>query len=99
MQSRKFDHTLTLEMTGEMRDDIDRALILVQDTLIRTRSEFIRAACQMALDSLASGWGEEPVGIEERTRRVLSGRDELDSDHSDRSEHESDSEQRRPRCA
>ncbi len=40
-----------------MRDDIDRALILVQDTRIRSRSEFIRAACQLALDSLAKDCG------------------------------------------
>lgn len=50
MQNQKFDHALVLKMTSEMRDDIDRALILTQDTLIRSRSEFIRAACQLALD-------------------------------------------------
>jgi Arc/MetJ-type ribon-helix-helix transcriptional regulator len=73
MQYQKFDHTLTLKMTCDMRDDIDRALVLVQDTLIRTRSEFLRAACQYAIDSLAGGWADEPVSIEERKERVLSG--------------------------
>jgi len=77
MQCQRFDHTLTLKMTGEMRDDIDRALILVQDSLVRTRSEFLRAACQYALDNLAGGCGDAPVSIEERKARVLSDRDEL----------------------
>ena len=75
MQHQKFDHTLTLKMTAEMRDDIDRALIMVQDTLIRTRSEFLRAACQFALDSLASGCGDIPVSVDERKARVLSDTD------------------------
>jgi hypothetical protein len=99
MQSQKFDHILTLKMTSEMRDDIDRALILVQDTRIRTRSEFLRAACQYALDSLAGGWGEVSVGVEERKKRVLSGRDELDADLSDQLQPNSDSEYQPPRCA
>jgi hypothetical protein len=77
MQHQKFDHILTLKMTGEMRDDIDRALIVVQDSLVRTRSEFLRAACQYALDNLAGGCGDVPVSIEERKARVLSDRDEL----------------------
>ena len=77
MQNQKFDHALVLKMTTKMRDDIDRALILVQDTLIRSRSEFIRAACQLFLDSLAKGWGAGPVSIEERKARVLSDTDEL----------------------
>lgn len=79
MQHQRFDHTLTLKMTGEMRDDIDRALILVQDTLIRSRSEFLRAACQYALDRLASGCGDVPVDVEERKNRVLSDPDELNT--------------------
>jgi hypothetical protein len=83
MQSQKFDHTLTLKMTGEMRDDIDNALILVQDTLVRTRSEFLRVACQFALDSLADDCGDAPVSVEERKNRVLAGGDELGSDRSD----------------
>jgi hypothetical protein len=74
---QKFDHTLTLKMTSEMRDDIDRALLLVQDSLIRTRSEFLRVACQYALDSLAGGCGDVPVDVEERKTRVLSGMDEF----------------------
>lgn len=77
MQHQRFDHILTLKMTGEMRDDIDRALIMVQDTLVRTRSEFLRAACQYALDNLAAGCGAIPVSVEERKARVLSDRDEL----------------------
>ena len=72
MQHQRFDHILTLKMTGEMRDDIDRALIVVQDSLVRTRSEFLRAACQYALDNLADGRGDIPVSVEERKARVLS---------------------------
>lgn len=92
MQCQKFDHTLTLKMTSEMREEIDRALILVQDTLIRTRSEFLRVACQYALDSLAGGCGEMPVGVEERKKRVLSVAEELDTDRSDHVQPEIDSE-------
>lgn len=75
MPYERFDHTLTLKMTSQMRGDIDKALILVQDTRIRTRSEFLRAACQYVLDSLAEGWGEVPVSVEERKKRVLSAAD------------------------
>jgi hypothetical protein len=77
MNCQIFDHTLTLNMTAEMRDDIDRALILVQDTLVRTRSEFIRVACQYALDSLGGACGDTPVSVEERKARVFSGPDEM----------------------
>jgi hypothetical protein len=80
MNYQIFDHTLTLNMTAEMRDDIDRALILVQDTLVRTRSEFLRVACQFALDSLAVDCGDKPVGVEERRSRVFSERDADSSD-------------------
>jgi hypothetical protein len=79
MQNQKFDHALVLKMTTKMRDDIDLALILVQDTLIRSRSEFIRAACQYALDGLASGCGDMAVGVEERKNRVFSGPDEMNT--------------------
>ena len=79
MTYQVFEHTLTLNMTAEMRDDIDRALILVQDTLIRTRSEFIRVACQYALDSIADGCGDVPVDVEKRKERVFLGTDELDT--------------------
>ena len=99
MQSQRFDHTLTLKMTSEMRDDIDRALILVQDTLIRTRSEFLRVACQYALDSLARGCGDVPVDVVERKKRVLSGTDEADTDRSDQVQSERDNAYPRPRCA
>jgi Arc/MetJ-type ribon-helix-helix transcriptional regulator len=75
---RRFDHILTLKMTAEMRDDIDKTLLLVQDTLIRGRSEFIRAACQFMLDSLARGSGDVPVSVEERKERVLAGADEME---------------------
>jgi len=75
---RKFGHTLTLKMTRQMRDDIDQALLLVQDTLVRTRSEFIRAACQYALDGLASGSGDAPVSLGERKARVLARAGELE---------------------
>ena len=99
MQYQKFDHALALKMTGEMRDDIDRALIVVQDTLIRTRSEFIRAACQYALDSLAKDWGDVPVTIEERKARGLSDTDESDADRSDQAPAESGEDCPRFRCA
>ena len=77
MNYQIFDHTLTLKMTSEMRDGIDRTLIIVQHTLVRTRSEFLRAACQYALDSLAADCGDMPVGVEERKNRVFSGPDEM----------------------
>jgi hypothetical protein len=80
--NQRFDHTLALKMTSEMRDDIDQALILVQDCLIRTRSEFLRATCQYALDGLASGCGDIPISVEERKAPVLSGADELDADRT-----------------
>ena len=99
MQRKRFDHILTLKMTGEMRDDIDRALILVQDTLIRSRSEFLRAACQYALDGLAGGCGDVPVTIEERTKRVLSHSNGLDADPSGQAPAENDENGLRPRCA
>ncbi len=99
MRSQRFDRTLTLKMTSEMRDDINRALILVQDTLIRTRSEFLRMACQYALDGLARGCGNVPVDVEERTKRVLTGTDEADADRSDQLQSESGNAYPRPRCA
>ena len=99
MQKQKFDHALVLKMTSEMRDDIDRALILVQDTPIRTRSEFLRAACQYAIDSLVGGCGDIPISVEERKERVLSGGDELDEDRSDPVPAEGYRDYPRPRCA
>lgn len=86
-------------MTSEMRDDIDRALMLVQDTRIRSRSEFIRAACQCLLDSLAKDWGDVPVSVEERKARVLTGGDELDTVPSEQNPAESGEDYPRPRCA
>ena len=97
MQYQRFDHTLTLKMTSEMRDDIDRALILVQDTLIRTRSEFLRAACQFALDCLASGCDDIPVSVEERKQRVFAGTGECDADRSDQVPADGGTECPRPR--
>jgi hypothetical protein len=97
MQYQRFDHTLTLKMTSEMRDDIDRALIVVQDTLIRTRSEFLRAACQYAIDSLVGGCGDIPVSVEETKARVLSEGDELDAGGPDQVPAESDNHYPRPR--
>jgi hypothetical protein len=99
MNCQIFDHTLTLNMTAEMRDDIDRALILVQDTLVLTRSEFIRVACQYALDSLAADSGDVPVSVEERKARVLAGADELDEERSDPVPAEGYRDYPRPRCA
>ena len=81
--TKRFNHVLTLKMTGEMRDDIDRALVLVQDSLIRTRSEFLRMACQYALDSIATGSGDAPISVENRKKRVLSATDGLDIHCSD----------------
>ena len=97
MQNQKFDHALVLKMTSKMRDDIVRALILTQDTLIRSRSEFLRAACQCFLDSLAEDWGGGPVSVEERKIRVLSGGDGLDATRSDQVPPESDDDCPRPR--
>ena len=99
MQHQIFDHTLTLKMTSDMRDDIDRALVLVQDSSVRTRSEFIRVAVQYALDSLAADCGDTPVRVEERKARVLSGGDELDEDRSDPVPAEGGENYLRPRCA
>src|ERR1035441_7272543 len=99
MKNEKFDHVLVLKMTSEMRDDIDRALILIQDTRIRSRSEFIRAACQCLLDCLAKDWGGGPVSVEERKARVLAGGDELDTVPSERNPAESGKDYHRPRCA
>ena len=98
-QSQKFDHTLVLKMTGEMRDDIDRALLLVQDTMVRTRSEFLRVACQYMLDSLARDCGDTPVDVEERKKRVLSGPEELDTNPCEQVQSEKDNDYPRPRCA
>lgn len=78
-QPQKFDHALVLKMTGQMRDDIDKALLLCQDTVVRNRSEFIRAACQYALDCIARGSGLVPVSLEERKERVLAGADDLET--------------------
>ena len=94
--NQRFDHTLALKMTSEMRDDIDRALILTQDTLIRSRSEFIRAACQLALDSLAKDWNGGPISVEERKERVLTGADELDTVPSEQNPAEGRHGQERP---
>jgi len=79
IQPQKFDHALTLKMTSKMRDDIDKALILVQDTLIRSRSEFIRAACQYMLDALARSSGDVPVSVAERKERVLADTDGVEA--------------------
>jgi len=99
MQNQKFDHALVLKMTTKMRDDIERALILVQDTLIRSRTEFIRAACQFALDRLAAGCGDVPVDVGERKSRVLSGGDDLDAEGSDQVSASADNDYPEPRCA
>ena len=99
MQNQTFDHALVLKMTTKMRDDIARALIVVQDTLIRSRSEFIRVACQLFLDSFAKDWGDVPVSVEERKAQVLSGGDELDEDRSDPVPAQGYRDYPRPRCA
>jgi hypothetical protein len=78
-QPQKFDHALVLKMTSQMRDDIDKALLLCQDTLVHNRSEFIRAACQYSLDSIARGSGLVPVSLDERKERVLAGSDDLEA--------------------
>src|SRR5260370_40908494 len=99
MRSQRFDRTLTLKMTSEMRDDINRALILFQDTLIRTRSEFLRMACQYSLDGLARGCGDVPVDVEERKKRVLSGTDEAGKERSQQGHSEGENAYPRARCA
>jgi len=63
---------ILLKLTSEMVAEIDRALLLKQDTLVRSRAEFVRAACQYTLDAIAEGNGDVPVSVEERKRRVLS---------------------------
>jgi hypothetical protein len=49
MQSRKFDHVLTLKITAEMRDEIDEALMRLKHLPMKTRSEFFRMAAMYAL--------------------------------------------------
>ncbi len=65
---------MILELTPEMVADIDKALLLNQDTLVRSRQEFIRAACQYALDAVFEGIGDPAANLEERKRRVLLAR-------------------------
>ena len=100
MQYQRFDHTMLLNMTSQMRDDIDKALVLEQGSLVRTRSEFLRMACQSALDSILAGaCGDVPLSLEERKRRVLSGADVVGADRSDPVQPDIDNEYPRPRCA
>jgi hypothetical protein len=73
MSHRKCERALTLKITSEMRADIDQALALLDGTVIRTRSEFLRSTAQYCLDSLTESNGGEPVTLEERMRRVLRG--------------------------
>jgi len=58
-------------LAAEMVEDIDKALLLNQDTLVRSHQEFLRAACQYTLDAIFKGIGDLPVSLEERKRRVF----------------------------
>jgi hypothetical protein len=49
MQSKKYEHLLTLKITTEMRNEIDQALVLLEDSFVKTRSEFFRYAAAYAL--------------------------------------------------
>jgi hypothetical protein len=52
MQSKKqYDHTLSLKITDEMRDEIDKALLVLNDSFVQTRSEFLRMSAAYALAS------------------------------------------------
>ena len=81
MSDQKLDYTLKVELTSEMIAEIDRAIILFQDTLIRTRSEFIRAACHYTLDAVARANGDVPISVEERKSRVFGGDSRQRADH------------------
>jgi hypothetical protein len=53
MESKKqYDHTLTLKITSEMRDEIDKALVVLNDSYVQTRSEFFRMSASYALASV-----------------------------------------------
>jgi hypothetical protein len=50
MDSKKqYDHTLSLKITGEMRDEIDKALLLLNDSYVQTRPAFLRAPAAYSL--------------------------------------------------
>jgi hypothetical protein len=52
MQTREFDHVLTLKITAEMRDEIHEALARMKHLPMKTRSEFFRMAAMYALASM-----------------------------------------------
>jgi hypothetical protein len=52
MQSRKYDHVLTLKITSTIREEIDEALGRMNDLSVETRSEFLRMAAAYALASV-----------------------------------------------
>jgi hypothetical protein len=96
-----FKHTLTNAPAAKCRFEVSDSAgtPLLAHTLIRTRSEFLRAACQYALDSLAAGCCDTAVSVEERKERVLSGGDELDARGSDQVPADSGNEYPRPPCS
>lgn len=66
MQSKKqYDHTLSLKITGEMRDEIDQAVALLNNSFVQTRSQFLRLAAAYSLASVLEKprltviWGDE----------------------------------------
>jgi hypothetical protein len=55
MQSRKYDHVLTLKITSGMRGEIDEALARMNGLSVETRSEFLGMAAAYALASILEG--------------------------------------------
>jgi hypothetical protein len=54
MESKKqFDHVLNVKLKADMIRGIDNALLRMKGTLRQSRSEFLRAAAEFALASLA----------------------------------------------
>jgi hypothetical protein len=60
MQRMKFEHVLTLKIPGCMRNEIDNALERLNDPVLNTRSEFLRAAASYALLSLREEYEHAP---------------------------------------
>lgn len=53
MPTKQYEHVLTLKITGQMRDEIDSALLRMKGVIAQSRSEFLRAAVKFALASMA----------------------------------------------
>jgi hypothetical protein len=65
MQSAKYDHVLNLKITSEMLAAVDEALIQMRSVL-RTRSDFLRAAVAYSLNSLAAECPPDPAPDEDK---------------------------------